>query len=323
MALRGVSLFPIVLLAAAVLGAAGCGPGMPFMTAGQQALVNNVDTLVKENEALKKRVAALESAGAGDHTRTQKDIAGLRAALADSSNSIEQVRQEFSFVKGSFEETSHARAQTREDLKNLNASIKGISARLAAADSGLKELGARLDAVDKKTSALFDAAVITDKKLTELETKAAKERETAASVKKGAEPPEGAQPLQGEDPQALYRKGKNLAARKDYQGAIDSFGRFLAAFPKHKLSGSAQYWLGETYYLKGDYEKAIVELDKVAAHYPDNNKIPSAVLKQGLSFEKLGSKKDATALYKKVAEKYPKSPEAAAAKKRLKAMKGR
>lgn len=300
--LRDISLFPIVLLAA-VLGAVGCGPGMPFMTAQQQSLVNNVDNLMKENETMKKRMAALESAGAGGHERTQKDIEGLRAALADANNSIEQVRQEFSFVKGSFEETSHAKAQTREDLKNLNASVKAVSARLAATDNSLKELNARLDAVDKKAAALFDAAVIADKKLAELET--------TASVKKK------------EDPQVLYQKGKESAARKDYQGAIDSLGQLLAEFPKHKLSGSAQYWLGETYFLKGDYEKAIVELDKVAAHYPENNKIPSAVFKQGLSFEKLGSKKDATALYKKVVEKYPKSPEAAAARKRLKAMKGR
>ena len=308
---RYACLFPICLLIALIFGAVGCGPGMPFMTAEQQTLVSNVDTLMKENDAMKKRAAALESAGAGGFSKTQKDIEGLRIALADNSNSIEQVRQEFSFTKGSFEETSHAKAQTREELKNLNASIKTLNARLAAADNSLKELSARLDTADKKTAALGEAAIAADKRLTELETKTAKEQAAAATVKKA------------EDPQALYKKGKDLAARKDYQGAIDSFGQFLTEFPKHKLSGSVQYWLGETYYRKGDYERAIVELDKVVKNYPENNKIPSAILTQGFSFEKLGSKKDAKALFKKVAEKFPKSAEAASAKKRLKAMKGK
>ena len=304
---------------AVVFGAGGCGPGFPIMTSEQAALVNNVDSLLKENDALKKRVAGLEGFGAGDLAKTKKELEEAKAALADARDSIEQVRREVSFMKGSFEESGHAKALTREEIKGLSASMKAVNARLSAIENSMQSAGARLEADEKKTAVLGEAAVAADKRLTDLEGKAAK----------GVAPPAGDAPRAGdaapdkkeEDPRALYQKGADAMSRKDYQAALDSFGRFLTAFPGHKLSGSAQYWLGEAYYRKKDFEKAIVEFDKAVKNYPRSDKAPAAVLKQGLSFERLGAKRDALALYRLLTEKYPKSPEAAAAKKRLQAMK--
>lgn len=291
--------------AAAALSLAlyGCGPGFPIMTAEQEALVNNVERLVRENEELKKRLSSLETSGPAE---IKKEIAGIRKSLASANANMERLLQDFSSVRGGFEEGAHEREVLKEELNVLKNSLKALDERLSGIEKTSKDGATGLDS-------LKAALVESGQRLSAVE-EAVKSAERKNSVEDEKAAP-------ASDPDAYYQKGLGQVKSKEYGRAIESFTGFLSAFPGHKLAGNAQYWLGEAYYAKGEFEKAIVEFEKVKKNFPKNDKVAAAMLKQGLSFENLGSIKEARVLFEEVVEKYPESPEAALAKKRLKAVK--
>ncbi|MBI5238304.1 MAG: tol-pal system protein YbgF [Deltaproteobacteria bacterium] len=296
-------------MAALSLALSNCGPGFPIMTAEQEALVNNVEMLVKENEELKKRLSALETSGPAE---TKKEIAGVRKGIASTNADMERLLQEFSSVRGGFEEGAHERDVLKEELNALKNSLNALDERFSGIEKtskdgslGLDSLKAALIESGQRLSAVEEAVKSAEKKPSVEDEKAA-----LTADAKGAS-----------NPDAFYQKGIGEVKSKEYGRAIGSFTGFLSAFPEHKLAGNAQYWLGEAYYAKGEFEKAIVEFEKVKKNFPKADKVVAAMLKQGFSFENLGSIKEARVLFEEVVEKYPKSPEANIAKKRLKAVK--
>ncbi|MCR4287459.1 MAG: tol-pal system protein YbgF [Deltaproteobacteria bacterium] len=293
--------------AALSLSLYGCGPGFPIMTAEQEKLVNNVERLVRENEELKKRLSALETSGPAE---IKKEIAGIRKSLAAANANMERLLQDFSSVRGGFEEGAHEKEVLKEELNVLKNSLKALDERFSGIEKTSKDGAAGLDSLKaalvesgQRLSAVEEAVKSAERKNSVEDAKAALDAKAAS------------------DPDAYYQKGLGQLKSKEYGRAIESFTGFLSVFPGHKLAGNAQYWLGEAYYAKGEFEKAIVEFEKVKKNFPKTDKVAAAMLKQGLSFENLGSIKEARVLFEQVVEKHPESPEAALAKKRLKAVK--
>jgi tol-pal system protein YbgF len=278
-------------LASALLG---CGPGFPIMTAEQEALVKNVDALVRENPSIKTRLAALESGG-GEAADLKREVEAVKRSAAEARLSLERLREELSFVQGSVEEFGHDRVALKESRKSVEAATASHGERLTALDGSMK-------AVEKKTEDAMKALSSFEERLAAIESAL----EKAAAVR---------------DPEAVYQKGYKETVDKDYDRAIETLGAFLSEFPGHRLAGNAQYWIGEIFYGKGDWERAIIEFDKVIKTHPKGEKAGAATLKQAFAFENLGSKKEARVLLEEVVEKFPKSPEAALARKRLKEMK--
>lgn len=119
----------------------------------------------------------------------------------------------------------------------------------------------------------------------------------------------------------LYDDGLDAFNAKKYQEAYTAFNNYLEKHPKASLAANARFWLGECLYNQQDYELAILEYQKVFADFPKNGKTPAALLKQGLSFEKLKDPETAKLVYLKLQAEYRDSEEAAAAGKRLEALK--
>lgn len=309
-------LYIMGLLALAV-APAGCGPGFPIVTAEQARLENNVETLLKDNAALKQRVSSLEAAGGGPEAED------LKFSVAEATSQVMDLRREFSFVQGSLEEVDHKTVQTREDLKALSAGVDELSERITGIEGALRDAMAGFKALEGRAAEAAEAAGAAgegtkeavsalDARLAALETRIGAV-ETALTAAKKA-PPAG-------DAEALYHKAYQQTLDKDYAGAEKNLTRFLKDFPDHKLAENARYWLGETHYSKGDWERAILDFDKVIKKHPGGVKAPGALLKQAMSFEKLGSVKEARVLLEQVVKKYPKTKEAKLARARLKALK--
>lgn len=282
---------------------AGCGPGFPIMTKAQEDLVTNVNRLVKENESLNARLAAIESRQ-NDGGEMKQDIDALKLKFAGLNSDIDKLHQEFSFVQGAVESDGHDKAQTRESLKSLSDALTLVNGRLSAVEAKAETLKTSVNTHEKRLAEIQqsrDAAAMQTEKPSTPAVAAAKDA-----------------PLPPED---QYARGYKFAVDKKYDEAIDGLASFLSAYPGHKLASNAQYWLGEAYYAKGDFERAILEFDKVVKNYPKAEKAAAALLKEGYSFDNLGSAKEARVLLESVAEKFPNSSEAALAKKRLKALK--
>lgn len=297
----------------ALCAVSGCGPGFPIMTAEQQAMVKNVDSLLRENESLKVRVSSLERGGGESQLKT--DVEAARRSIAEANSSIVKLREEFSFVQGNIEEGAHGRDELKESVKSINGSLKALRENIASLENASKDAGrsavelkASVESIDKKTSSLQDAVAALDKRVASIESK----------------PPQGAEPhgKKGADPEELYARGVRDVESKDYAGAMAAFQGLLADYPAHKYAGNAQYWIAEIHYARGEWERAILEFDKVIKNHPKSEKVAASILKQGFSFENLGSKKEARVLLESVMERFPKSPEAAIAKKRLQGLKG-
>ena len=112
----------------------------------------------------------------------------------------------------------------------------------------------------------------------------------------------------------LFKDGQNEKARNEFQ-------KFLKQYPKTPYSGSAQFWIAETWYVDDKFEKAIVEYDKVIKGFPTSDKVPHALLKQGMSFQKLGDDGSAKIVYQQIMKKYPQTQQAKVARARLSELK--
>ena len=112
----------------------------------------------------------------------------------------------------------------------------------------------------------------------------------------------------------LFKEGQNEKARQEFQ-------KFLKQHPKTPYSGSAQFWIAETWYVDDKYEKAIVEYEKVIKGFPTSDKVPHALLKQGMSFQKLGDDGSAKIVYQQIMKKYPQTQQAKVARARLSELK--
>lgn len=295
-------------------GVTGCGPGFPIMTSEQELLVNNVNSLLD-------RVATIEESGAAG-----ADLEETRLSLADSKAEMEKIQDEFSFIRGSFEENELAIAQLKADRESADSTIASISEQFASLEDALNRAAEQVTALN--ASAEADAFLHTNlgstvaeltKRLDALELsfrssldaqkkEKSATRTTTKSVKSSREVP---------TPKYLYAKGLKETKAKEYRAAAKTFKLFLATHPSHDLADNAQYWLGEIFYDTGEYERAILEFNKVITGYPKGDKRPAATLKQGFSFEKLGAAKEARVLLETVVELYPKSAEAVKANRRL------
>ena len=63
-------------------------------------------------------------------------------------------------------------------------------------------------------------------------------------------------PVQGAGPSGLYEESHSKLLRRQFESAEVGFRQFLKKYPKHKLAGNAQYWLGETYYARQRWTSA-------------------------------------------------------------------
>lgn len=286
------------LLGALALTLSGC-LGTPIMTAEQQGLLDDV-------KGLKTRVAELEGGtGAG--------LEHVEISASEATAAVDEMRREFSFIRGTFDEYESEKAQLREDITASEETVRGFEERLKALEAAVKESS-------EGVQGLRGAVEANSRRLDSLETGGFGSVESGAGGGGGVASVPRAGAAAG-DPEEVYFRGYRLTKDKEYDKAIETFEGFLENWPGHKLADHARYWIGEIYYTRADWERAILEFDRVINDYPRGDKVPSATLKQGMAFEKLGSIKEARVLLEQVVEKFPESPEAQTAKNRLKELK--
>jgi tol-pal system protein YbgF len=107
------------------------------------------------------------------------------------------------------------------------------------------------------------------------------------------------------EPILLYKEGRSLLLKEDFDNAIKLFSEFLKKYPHNDLADNALYWIGECYYAVADFDKAIVTFKKVVDKYPRGMKVPDALLKTAYSYFSLKDKNRAHHYLKLVVEKYP------------------
>ncbi len=116
--------------------------------------------------------------------------------------------------------------------------------------------------------------------------------------------------LQPDTAESLYKRSDEALIQRRFPEAEQGFRTFLEKYPDHSLSGSAQYWLGETFYTQGDYRTAAQNFLTGYQKFPKSRRAPDSLLKLGLALNKLGQKSQACAALGSVASEFPKAVEA-------------
>ena len=180
--------------------------------------------------------------------------------------------------------------KTLED--KINMINKDIDVRLKMIEGKPIEGGAMSKQI---TSKKFDAPVAVG----------APSSVVGASVSKGEKLPD----IKAKSPEEVYQEGLDaINAGKDEE-ATDKFTMFLTKFPKHKLAGNAQYWLGESYYGRKDYAKAAVAFAKGYEKYKEGNKGADNILKLGMAMQMLNKKDEACTAFVNLEKEFPKAPQ--------------
>lgn len=116
-------------------------------------------------------------------------------------------------------------------------------------------------------------------------------------------------PLPGQDVGAMYQEGLDALKANNNVLAEDRFSMILSKFPKDKLAGNAQYWLGEVYYGKKEFPKAAVAFAKGYENYKGGPKGADSLLKLGMSMRELGKKDEACVAFTSLPKEFPKAAE--------------
>lgn len=115
--------------------------------------------------------------------------------------------------------------------------------------------------------------------------------------------------MQQKSAEQIYQEGINAFNSNDYELAESRFDSVLRRFPKDKLAGNAQYWLGEVYYGKKDYVRAAKAFAEVYKNYKNGPKGPDSLLKLGMSMKEMDKKKEACAAFTSMEMEFPKAEE--------------
>lgn len=107
----------------------------------------------------------------------------------------------------------------------------------------------------------------------------------------------------------MYQTGLEAIKSSNYDVAEQNFESILRRFPKDKLAGNAQYWLGEVYYGRKDYQKAAVAFAKGYQNYKSGPKGADSLLKLGMSMRELKKIAEACTAFSSMKTEFPKAAE--------------
>jgi tol-pal system protein YbgF len=104
-----------------------------------------------------------------------------------------------------------------------------------------------------------------------------------------------------------YDAAYSYMLRKDYASAEQNLRAFMTQHPRDKLSGDAQFWIGESQFQRQDYRAAAESFVAMSKKYENHAKAPDALLRLGQSLAALKDKDLACATFSEVGRKYPRA----------------
>jgi tol-pal system protein YbgF len=114
------------------------------------------------------------------------------------------------------------------------------------------------------------------------------------------------QPKHPSTPEEQYNQATSLLLNdQNFTGAESALKTFIKSHPKHKLTGNAHYWLGETYYVRKDYKQAAFTFADGYQRFPKSNKAPDNLLKLGMALGQLGQAKQACTAFSRLLANFP------------------
>jgi tol-pal system protein YbgF len=289
-----------LIVGALMLGTAVFGPSLA--TAQEQDPGTRIDLLEEQIRMLTGKVEELNF--------TVKQLQGqVRKGAAPQARAAEPAlpKKKAAVISGGTEEIEAQPLAPAPAVKKQAAlsdepdSIYSVDAAPAEQTAGVQDLTKGKNAAAQPDDGGFQGQVV-DPAVT-----ADADADTGAAASSGIEQVS----LQPADtPESLYKRSDEALLRRQFPEAEQGFRDFISKYPDHSLTGSAQYWLGETFYVQGDYRTAAQNFLAGYQKYPKSRRAPDSLLKLGLALNKLGQKSQACAALGNVSSEFPKAVEA-------------
>ncbi|BBB29463.1 tol-pal system protein YbgF [Neptunomonas japonica] len=117
--------------------------------------------------------------------------------------------------------------------------------------------------------------------------------------------------------QGDYQAAFKLVRERNFNGAAQSFSRFLTDYPDSPRVPNAHYWLGEIYLAQGKHPLSEEAFLRVADQYSQSRKAPDALYKLGILYKQQGDLKKSMTFMSRVVTEYPETSAAQLAESAL------
>jgi tol-pal system protein YbgF len=239
----------------------------------------------------------------GTLRQTQTDVTTLRAEVADLRRSLDLTVRELARTVADMRAVDARGTELQATVREDAAEISRLRARLDAAEQELRDVKAR---VSPQPGAPTPATPSPDTPATP---------EPSTPSRPGAS--------DKDDADRAYDVAMASFRAREHGQAVLELRDFLARYPRHRLAGAAQYWIGEAYYGQRDYRQAVIEFRRVVEIAPASTAAADALLKIGLAYTNLRANSDAQRAWQQIVLDYPATEAAGKARTLLRAQSAR
>ena len=302
-------------------------PMGPGLTGGGSSLEGGTgQELLGRLESIENRLSALASLPGGtfqgDSMSSEESAAG-GAAIADLRVRLTQIEEVMRALNGKLDDVYFRLTKFSERFEQVSADseFRFQQLELAAAGAGSKaqqntssepqvlgtmpvspaesvELIAKAETVTLIGETAPDTPLITSQA-----NRAAGTSGNQASGQGGSDASSGT-------PKEIYDLALKKLQMGAYQEAQAELQNFLDLYPRDRLAGNAQYWLGETFYVQRDYKNATAAFLAGYTNYGDSIKAPDSLLKLGMTLVVMGEKKTGCDAFAELSVRFPDAPQA-------------
>ena len=302
-------------------------PMGPGLTGGGSSLEGGTgQELLGRLESIENRLSALASLPGGtfqgDSMSSEESAAG-GAAIADLRVRLTQIEEVMRALNGKLDDVSFRLTKFSERFEQVSADseFRFQQLELAAAGAGSKAqqntssepqvLGTMPVSPPESVELLAKAETVTligetapDTPL--ITSQANRAAETAGNQASGL----GGSDASFDTPKEIYDLALKKLQMGAYQEAQAELQNFLDLYPRDRLAGNAQYWLGETFYVQRDYKNATAAFLAGYTNYGDSIKAPDSLLKLGMTLVVMGEKKTGCDAFAELSARFPDAPQA-------------
>ena len=302
-------------------------PMGPGLTGGGSSLEGGTgQELLGRLESIENRLSAIASLPGGtfqgDSLSSEESAAG-GAAIADLRVRLTQIEEVMRALNGKLDDVSFRLTKFSERFEQVSADseFRFQQLELAAAGTGSKAqqntssepqvLGTMPVSQPEAVELLAKAETVTLIGETAPDTPLITSQANRALATAGnqASGQGGSDALSG-SPKEIYDLALKKLQKGDYQDAQAELQNFLNLYPRDRLAGNAQYWLGETFYVQRDYKNATAAFLAGYTNYGDSIKAPDSLLKLGMTLVVMGEKKTGCDAFAELSARFPDAPQA-------------
>ena len=301
-------------------------PMGPGLTGGGSSLeVGTGQELIGRLESIENRLSALGSLPGTFQggSMSSEDSAAGGAAIADLRVRLTQIEEVMRALNGKLDDVFFRLTKFSERFEQVSADseFRFQQLELAAAGAGSKAqqntssepqvLGTMPVSSPESVELLTKAETVTligetapDTPL--ITSQANKAAGTAGNQTSG----QGGSDASSGTPKEIYDLALKKLQMGAYQEAQAELQNFLDLYPRDRLAGNAQYWLGETFYVQRDYKNATAAFLAGYTNYGDSIKAPDSLLKLGMTLVVMGEKKTGCDAFAELSVRFPDAPQA-------------